>query len=148
MKRIVEWVLAGIGAILCVGGAAITWLAQTSPNTPDVSLWPLPALVLIEVAILGLAGFSGVVFDNEQHSPRWGSVLWIACGGLTALAIIAAFSVSVLVLLAVPALLFASAAILADTRRRRNMLTDLGLFSVSAASNFLLIFTLIRVVRT
>jgi hypothetical protein len=51
MKHIIEWVLAGIGAILCVGGAAITWLSQTSPNMPSVFLWPLPALVLIEVAI-------------------------------------------------------------------------------------------------
>ena len=147
MKRIIEWVLAGIGAILCVGGAAITWLSQTSPNMPSVFLWPLPALVLIEVAILGLAGFSAVILDNEQHSPWWGGVLWIACGGLTALAIIGAFSVSVVVLLAVPTLLFASAAVLADSRRHRNMLTDLGLFSVSAVTNVLLIFTLISVVR-
>ena len=147
MKRIIEWVLAGIGALLCVGGTAITWLSQVSPNTPGVSFWPLPALVLIEVAILGLAGFSSVILDNEQHSPRWGAVLWIAGGGLTALAIIGAFSVSVVVLLAVPALLFGSAAVLADTRRDRNILTDLGLFSMSAIANFLLIFTLISVMR-
>lgn len=147
MKRIMEWVLAGIGAIQCVGGAAITWLSQASPNTPDVSLWPLPALVLIEVTILGLAGFSGMVLDNEQHSPRWGGVLWITCGGLTALAIIGALGVSVVVLLAVPALLFGSAAVLADTRRHRNMLNDWGLFFASAVANFLLMFTLISVVR-
>jgi len=147
MKRIIEWVLAGIGAILCVGGAAITWLSQASSNSPNVSLWPLPALVLIEVAILGLAGFSGVVLDNQQQSSRWGRVMWIACGGLTALAIIGAFSVSVVVLLVVPALLFGGAAILADIRQNRNMLTDLGLFTVSAVANLALIFALISVAR-
>jgi len=148
MKRIIEWVLAGIGAILCVGGAAITWLSQASSNSPNVSLWPLPALVLIEVAILGLAGFSGVVLDNQQQSSRWGRVMWIACGGLTALAIIGAFSVSVVVLLVVPALLFSGAAILADIRQHRNMLTDLGLFTISAVANLALIFALISVART
>ena len=147
MKRIIEWVLAGIGAILCVGGAAITWLSQASFNSPNVSLWPLPALVLIEVAILGLAGFSGVVLDNQQQSSRWGRVMWIACGGLTALAVIGAFSVSVVVLLVVPALLFSGAAILADIRQHRNMLTDLGLFTVSAVANLALIFALISVAR-
>ena len=147
MKRMFEWVLAGIGAILCVGGAAITWLSQASSNSPSVSLWPLPALVLIEVAILGLVGFSGVVLDNQQSS-RWGHVMWIACGGLTALAIIGAFSVSVVVLLAVPVLLFSGAAILADIRQHRNMLTNLGLFTVSVVANLALIFALISVART
>ena len=148
MKRMFEWVLAGIGAILCVGGAAITWLSQASSNSPSVSLWPLPALVLIEVAILGLVGFSGVVLDNQQQSSRWGHVMWIACGGLTALAIIGAFSVSVVVLLAVPVLLFSGAAILADIRQHRNMLTNLGLFTVSVVANLALIFALISVART
>ena len=147
MKRIIEWVLAGIGAILCVGGAAITWLSQASFNSPNVSPWPLPALVLIEVAILGLAGFSGVVLDNQQQSSRWGRVMWIACGGLTALAMIGAFGVSVVALLVVPALLFGGAAILADIRQHRNMLTDLGLFAGSAVANLALIFALISVAR-
>lgn len=132
---------------MCVGGAAITWLSQALSSSPNVSLWPLPALVLIEVAILGLAGFSGMVLDNQQHSLRWGRMIWIACGGLTALAIIGAFSVSVLALLAAPALLFGGAAILADIRQHRNMLTDLGIFTVSAVANLLLIFVLIGVAR-
>jgi hypothetical protein len=147
MKRVIEWVLAGIGTILCVGGAATTWLSQSSSNAPNVSLWPLPALVLIEVAILGLAGFSGVVLDSQQQSSRWGRVRWIACGGLTALAIIGAFSVSVVALLVVPTLLFGGAAMLADIRQHRNMLTDLGLFTFSAIANFVLIFVLISVAR-
>ena len=133
---------------MCVGGAAITWLSQASPNSPYVSLWPLPALVLIEVAILGLAGFSGVVLDNQQQSSRWGRVRWIACGGLTALAIIGSFGVSVLALLAVPALLFGGAAILADIRQDQNMLTDLGIFTLSVVANLVLIFALISVART
>jgi hypothetical protein len=140
-------VLAGIGAILCVGGAASIWLSQASPNRPSVSLWPLPALVLIDIAVLGLAGFSGVVLDNQQHSLQWGRVIWIACGGLTALAIIGGFGVSVVALSVVPALLFGSAAMLADIRQHRNLLTDLGVFTVSVVANLALIFALISIAR-
>ena len=59
MKRMVEWILAGIAAIMCIGGAASIWIPQAASNPPGVSLWPLPALPLIEVALLGLAGFPG-----------------------------------------------------------------------------------------
>ena len=142
MKRIIEWALAGLGAILCVGGAANVWIPQASSNP-----WPLPALMLIEVAVLGLAGFTGMVLDNGQHSLRWGIVAWVACGGLTALAVIGAFSVSVVVLLAVPALLFGGAAILADLRRQRRLLADLGILTISAVANFALMFALISVAR-
>jgi hypothetical protein len=147
MKRIIEWALAGIGAVMCVSGAAITWLSEASSNSPNSSLWPLPALVLIEVAILGLAGFSGVVLDNRPQSSRWGRVMWISSGGLTALAIIGFFGVSLVVFLAVPALLFGSAAMLADVRQHRNMMTDLRLFIVSALANLALIFALISIAR-
>jgi hypothetical protein len=147
MKRIIEWVLAGIGTIMCVGGAASTWVSEAGSNSPADSLWPLPALVLIEVAILGLVGFSGVVLDTQRHSSRWGRVLWIACGGLTALAIIGAFSVSVLVLLAAPALFFGGAAVLADIRQHRNMRSDLGLFTIGTVANLTLIFALISIAR-
>jgi len=147
MKRIIEWVLAGIAAVMCVGGAAITWLSEASSNSPNVSLWPLPALILIEVAILGLVGFSGVVLDNQPQSSRWGRVIWIACGGLTALVIIGFFGVSVVVFLAVPALLFGSVAMLADVRQHRNRLTHLRLFIISALANLVLIFSLISFAR-
>jgi len=133
--------------MLCVGGAASIWLSQVSPNRPSVSLWPLPALVLIDIAVLGLAGFSGVVLDNQQHSLQWGRVIWIGCGGLTALAIIGAFGVSVVALSVVPALLFGGAAMLADIRRHRNLLTDLGVFTVSVVANLALIFALISIAR-
>lgn len=147
MKRIIEWVLAGIGTILCVGGAANIWFSQATSNPPGISLWPLPALVLIEVAGLGLAGFIGVALDNGQPSLRWNIVKWVACGGLTALAIIGAFSVSVLVLLAAPALLFGGAALLADIHQRRKILTDFGILAVSAVVNFVLVYALISVAK-
>ncbi len=147
MRRIFECMLAGIGAFFCVAGAANIWLSQTSLSSPNISLWPLPALILIEIAILGLAGFSGMLLDDQQHSSWWGRITWIACGGLAALAVIGAIGVSVVVLLAIPAVLFGAAAILADIRQHRNILTNLAFLAVSAIANLALIFALISLAR-
>jgi len=147
MKRTIEWILAGIGAIMCIGGAASIWIPQAASNPPGISLWPMPALLLVEVAILGVVGFFGIALEPQQPSARWGFLVWIACGGLIALSIIGAMGVSVIVLLAVPALAFGGAAILADRRRGRKMLSDLGILAASGIANLGLLFGLIAIGR-
>jgi hypothetical protein len=145
MKRIIEWILAGIGAIMCIWGAASIWIPQAASNPPGFSLWPMPALVLIEVAFLEVVGFLGIALEPQRLSTRWGLLVWIACGGLLALSVIGAMSVSVIVLLAVPALAFSGAAILADIRRERKMLPDLGVLAVSGIANFGMFFIFISI---
>jgi hypothetical protein len=127
MKRIIEWILAGIGAIMCIGGAA-------SFNPPGFPLWPMPGFLLTEVAILGVVGVLGIALEPQQLSTRWGFLIWIACGGLLGLSILTAFSI--IYLLAAPALAFFGAAILADIRRKRKVLPDLGILVVSGIANF------------
>jgi hypothetical protein len=117
MKRIIEWILACIGAIICIGGAASIWVQQPTFNTPGLSLWPMPAILLLEVAILGVVGFLGIVLELRQLSTGRGFLIWIACGGLLGLSILGIIAFSVIFLLAVPALSFFGAAILADIRR-------------------------------
>lgn len=39
MKRIIELILAAIGAILCIGGAASIWILQAETNPPGVSMF-------------------------------------------------------------------------------------------------------------
>src|SRR5512138_18506 len=147
MNRIMEWGLASLGAILCTGGAALTWITQAASNAPGISLWPMPALLLIEVALLGLAGFFGVVLEREQLFARWGSLTWIACGALIALSALGAMTVSVIVLLAVPALAFGGAAILADRRRGRKLLSGVRVLVVSGILNLGLLLGLIALGR-
>jgi hypothetical protein len=127
MKRIIEWILAGIGAIMCIGNAA-------SINPQGFPLWPMPGFLLTEVAILGVVGFLGIALEPQQLSTRWGFLIWIACGGLMSLSILTAFSI--IYLLAAPALAFFGAAILADIRRKRKVLPDLGILVVSGIANF------------
>jgi hypothetical protein len=136
MRRIIEWILAGIGAIMCIGGAASIWVQQTPNDTPGLSLWPMPAILLLEVAILGAVGFLGIVLEPRQLSAGWGFLVWIACGGLLGLSILGGIGFSVIVFLAAPALFFSGSAILADIRRKRKVLPDLGILVVSVIANF------------
>jgi hypothetical protein len=136
MKRVVEWILAGIGAIICIGGAASFWVEQPTFNTPGLSLWPMPAILFLEVAILGGVGLFGIVLEPPQLSNGWGFLVWIACGGLLGLSILGIIAFSAIFLLAAPSLAFFGAAILADIRRKRKMLPDLGVLVVSGIANF------------
>lgn len=143
MNRIMEWGLASLGAILCIGGAALTWITQAASNSPGISLWPMPALLLIEVALWGFVGFFGIVLEPGQRSARWGSLVWIACGGLITLSVVGAMTISVIVLLAVPALAFGGAAILVDRRRGRKLLSGVRVLVVSGILNLGLLLGLI-----
>jgi hypothetical protein len=136
MKRIIEWILASIESIICTGGAASFWIQQPAFGTPDLSLWLMPAILLLEVAILGVVGFFGIVLEPRRLSTGWGFLVWITCGGLLGLSILGRIVFSVIFLLAAPALAFFGAAIFAEIRRKRKMLPDLGILVVSAIANF------------
>jgi hypothetical protein len=140
MRRIIEWILAGIGAMMCIGGAASIWAQQQTFEIPGLSLWPMPAILLLEVAILGAVGFIGIVLEPRKLSTGWGFLIWIACGGLLGLSILGGIGFSVIVFLAAPALFFFGSAILADIRRKRKVLPDLGILVVSVVANFGLFF--------
>ena len=144
VRRVTEWILATVGAAVCIGTAILFWLDQSS--FPGASLWPLPALVLIEMAFLGLAGMLAVVLDSEERTPRWGSLTWAVCGGLTALMVIGVFSIGPLLFWAV--LAFVLASVLADWRRGRKILYDLGIFTLGAVCNAAILLLLIAAAAT
>jgi hypothetical protein len=140
MKRAIEWILAGIGAILCIGAAISIWSVEAASNPPGGSMWPMPALILIEVAILGAGGLLGIVLKQKGSASRWAILTWIACGGLLGLSILGDIAVSVIAYLGVPALFFGGAAVLTDGRRKRKMLPDFGILIVSGIVTFALLF--------
>ncbi len=143
MRRIIEWVLAAIGAILCVGGATSIWIRQAASNPPGVSLWPMPALILIVVALLGVLGLSGIVSDVNLQASKWAILTWIASGGLLGLGIFGEFSISILALLALPALFLGGAAVVTDSRRKRKLLPDFGVLLLSGIVSFGLLYAYI-----
>ena len=143
MRRIIEWILAAIGAILCIGGAATIWILQTESNPQGVSMWPMPAVILIVVALLGILGLSGIVYEVNPQASKWAILTWIACGGLLGLGIFGVFAVSILALLALPALFFGGAAVLTDGRRKRKMLPDFCILILSGIVSFGLLYAYI-----
>ena len=144
VRRFVEWVLASVGCAICISDAMLTWIFQSS--SPSGSLWPLPALVLIEMALLGLAGILAVVLDSDERTLRWGRLTWAICGGLTALMVIGAFSIGPLLFWAI--LAFALAGFLANRRRARKFLYDLGIFMLGAVCNAAILLLLIVIAGT
>src|SRR5947209_20184559 len=83
MRRKVEGILASIGAAVCVSVAGFYWL---SPSCP------VPALVLLDVALLGLAGVATALLHIRGYYYQWGWVIWCVCGGLAAATIIGVWS--------------------------------------------------------
>jgi hypothetical protein len=93
------------------------------------------------MAFLGLIGMLAVVLNGDERTSSWGRLTWAACGGLTALMIIGAFSIGPLLFWAV--LAFALAGFLVDWRKGREILYDLGIFALGAVGNAAILLLLI-----
>jgi hypothetical protein len=126
MQRLTEWILAVLGALLCIAGAIGFW-QQAQQSSPNASLWPLPALVLIEWLFLGIVGAIAALADRQSARSLWTATRWITCGALFGLLILGGFSIGPVVLLA--ALTFLGAAILADHRYQRTVGAQVGLLT-------------------
>jgi hypothetical protein len=110
IRRIIQWVLAAIGAGICIGAAAAFWRSQSD------HLWPIPGLYLIEVAALGVVGFVSLTV-RAQAGSGWRIVPWIVTGVLLAFVILGAWTIGQPLF---PALLaFLIAAILASLQSKR-----------------------------
>ncbi len=116
--RIFERYLAGVAALGCVVFTVLIW-ADFSGVQP---MWPLPALYLIEVAVLSVVAALAFILYGSQGR----CLSWAANGMLTAFSILGLFSVGALYFPTV--LLLAIVCITADLRNRSNILLHLGLF--------------------
>ena len=133
-KRIIEWVLAAVGASICAGAALVVWQSQ------PYDVWPFPALYLIEIVALGMAGFIGLI-TRSKGATRWGSVPWGAAGALLASVILGAWTIGPLLL---PAMLaFLIAANVADVGSNRRWIRHLGIFIIASVSQASLMFVVI-----
>ncbi len=92
---------------MCIAGAAAFWSLEAS--TSDGSVWPLPALALLDWGILGFVGF--LTTGGGDASPPRGSHFgpWAIGGALLPLGVIGALSIGPFVLLS--ALLFLAGAV-------------------------------------
>lgn len=91
MIRIAAWVSAGLGALICMLGAAFIVGSQAAPA--EESIFPLPGLILIGWAVIGVLGFiSSIAALNPQY-PHLGRAVWIMVGALLPLMVLTALSI-------------------------------------------------------
>jgi hypothetical protein len=144
MQRLTEWILAVLGALLCIAGAIGFW-QHAQRSSPNASVWPLPALVLLEWLLLGIVGAIAAVADRQSVRSVWTITRWTVCGALFGLLILGGFSIGPLVLFA--ALAFLGAAIMADHRCQRNVGVQVGLLTAGTIGNIGLLLLLISFVQ-
>ena len=107
MSRFIGLLFISSGAAACIGGAAAFWSLQAS--TTEGSLWPLPALALLDWGILGFAGF--LLARLGDAAPGWPSHgLWAIGGALLPLGVIGTLSIGPFVILSAVLFLLGAAA--------------------------------------
>lgn len=113
--------LAVAAAINCVVVPML--FAQQRP------LFPLPGLYLIEIAVLGILGLTGLLIV-ESRSPFWRRVPWAAAGVLLAFVILGGFSIGFFLIPATAAFLLAG--FLMNGIERGLVVQYIGLFLIAA----------------
>jgi len=133
-KRVIEWVLAAVGASICVGAALVVWRSQS------YNVWPFPALYLIEIIALGTAGFVGLI-TRAEGVVRLDRVPWGVAGALLAFVILGAWTIGPLLL---PAMLaFLVAATVGDMGPNPRWVRHLAIFMIAGVSQASLMFVVI-----
>jgi len=101
-------------------------------------MWPLPGLVLLEWAVLGVVGFLATASATRPDLSHWFAGLWFVAGALLPLMVLGAFSIGPLVFVSLIA--FLGAAIAATARRKSRFLPHLGLLAAGVIVNLILLF--------
>jgi len=101
-------------------------------------LWPIPALYLLEMVFVSLAGFWGILRDESKPGSP---MAWVAAGLLLAFSGMAGFSVGFYFLPST--LLLVLAALLSDLRRQQGLLAHVGLLALAAIAQILLMLAVI-----
>jgi hypothetical protein len=127
----VAYVLAFIGTLIAVGGSVMFFANQAQMSGSFI--WPLPGLVLMDWAILGVLGFLGVYLGIKPSHAYWLKVAWFVAGALIPLVILGVFSIGSLVLISF--LFFVASTIFITIRRKMKWLGHLGLLMVGAVCN-------------
>ncbi|MGE5222816.1 MAG: hypothetical protein ACM3PY_10270 [Omnitrophica WOR_2 bacterium] len=140
--RVLEWVFAAAGAMISMYFASSVFVSQAQFNqAPGESMWPLPGLVLVEWALLGLVGFLAIALSKPDHPARWNLAGWVICGALITMGIISAFSIGPIVLTA--ALLFFFADILLTYSQKIHVLQGFGTLLIGLVGNGAILFVLL-----
>lgn len=128
--------IAGLVSIL---GATAVYVSQARESASP--LWPLPGLVLLLWALIGLIGSLAIYLTVKGSSIKWQRSTWFISGMFIPLIVLGAFSIGPLVFIGFS--LFTFSTVLLAFRRRTQWLISIGLFVLGAALNLVLLLVVI-----
>jgi hypothetical protein len=141
MIKIIVWIFAGIGVFISFLGAA--GILASEATTGGGHIFPLPGLILIEWASIGLLAFifAIAVFNPQyQHLERG---IWMMTGALLPLVVLGALSIGPLVLAAAICFLLASISVSLHTGTQ--LVPKLGYLLIGAIGNLIIVLVLITI---
>ncbi len=132
-------VVAFVGGILCVIGTIWTYVTQVQAGA--TSLWPLPGLVLVDWALLGIIGFFAAYIIFRKNTVIWQQVIWSISGAFIPLIILGGASIGPFVLIEFG--LFMVCSLFLSVQRRPKWLENFGLLMLGAIINLVVLSAMI-----
>jgi hypothetical protein len=148
--RLVRWLFAALSVAVSLGGAIGFAAQQASWNSaPGESIWPLPGLVLLDWAVFGGIGFTGILLAEDRDEPqarpsRFGAS-WFAIGAFLPLVVLGVLSIGPFVFLSLVALLVA--AVLTSFQFDTGWLPRFKLLLIGMVANLVLLLGMILLGR-
>lgn len=143
LSRIIQWTLGALGAGIALAGAL--GIGESQLGFPGASIWPMPGLVLLEWAVLGLLGFIGLIAEGSWKRTFNLVDTWFVVGALIPIMVIGAFSIGPLVLMTL--LPFSAAVLLASVQAKGNWLRYFKILLIGAIANLALLYLFITLGR-
>ncbi len=132
-------VVAFVGGILCVIGTIWTYTTQVQAGA--TTLWPLPGLVLVDWALLGIIGFFAAFIIFRENLVIWQQVIWAISGAFIPLIILGAGSIGPFVLIEFG--LFMVCSLFLSVQRQPKWLENFGALMLGAIINLGLLTAII-----
>jgi hypothetical protein len=132
-------ILGFLAAILSFFGGSFTYLSQL--NNGEVTLWPLPGMILLDWVVVGVLVFFAAFFILRRRSKVWLLLTWVFTGSFIPLIILGAFSIGYMVLITFLFSLIATA--LMAFRKGINWLESFGALMIGSIGNLAILMLII-----
>ncbi len=133
-----------IGAVVSIAGAGGVYISLAGVSTTP--LWPLPGIVLLDWAILGILDLIAAYLVFRWSSIPWQEASWAFTGALMPLIILGAFSIGPLVLITF--VLFVVSIVLLALCRKPKWLASVVALALGIIINLVLLLLVISIART
>lgn len=137
--KLTTQVFSFLAMVISLGAASAIYSTEAQNST--TSLWPLPGLVLLDWALIGIIGFLSTYLVLRGAKGRWLRIAWIITGSFIPLIILGAFSIGFFVLIAF--FLYVISIIILTVQRKSQWLLSFGLLMLGSIINLILLLIMI-----